>query len=500
MRLKELLTILNLKKISGEDVEIKGISHYSKDVRDGELFVALKGERHDGHSFIGEAIERGAVAFLIDHEVPEVMGRSYGVVDNTREALGLISSYFYRRPCEEITLIGVTGTNGKTTTTYLLESILKASGRSVGVIGTINYRYKDRVFKASHTTPESSELQKILREMADEGITYCVMEVSSHSIVMNRLIGCEFAGGIFTNLSQDHLDFHRDMNDYFEAKAYFFTHIVEGNGSFVNSFSVINIDDPKGREIVRRLKNKVITYGRLEGDIRPKELTLSKEGIEGSLNTPKGTLRFKSTLIGDFNLYNIMAGVGGGIALDLPSSCIEEGIKGLSNVRGRMEKVYTSMGLDVIIDYAHTPDALEKVLDALTSLKQGRIITVFGCGGDRDKGKRPLMGRISATKSDITILTSDNPRGEDPMEIIKDIKEGIDGSNSKCYIEPDRRKAIKLALSLGEEGDTILIAGKGHEDYQIIKGVKHPFDDRKVVKEAIREIKGERGMVALSLG
>lgn len=485
MRLKELFASINLRKISGNDVEIKGITHHSKDVKEGELFVALRGVRHDGHLFIGEAIERGAAAFLIDHEVSEIIGRSYGIVDNTREALGLISSHFYRRPCKAIILIGVTGTNGKTTTTYLLESILKASGEDVGVIGTINYRYKDRVFKPKHTTPESSELQKVLREMVDEGITHCIMEVSSHSIVMKRLIGCEFAGGVFTNLSQDHLDFHKDMNDYFKTKSYFFTHIVEGNSSLVNGFSVINIDDPKGREIVRMLKNKAITYGRLEGDINPRQVTVSKEGIEGLLNTPKGNLRFKSTLIGDFNLYNIMASVGGGIALNLPISCIEEGIRMLSNVTGRMEKFYTPRGFDVIVDYAHTPDALERVLDALTSLKQGRIITVFGCGGDRDRGKRPLMGRIAATKSNITILTSDNPRSEDAAKIIQDIRDGMNGSKGECYIESDRREAIRLALSLGEKGDTILIAGKGHEDYQIIGERVIEFSDNVEVRRVL---------------
>ncbi len=488
MHLRELFETIDLKGFHGENVEVKGISHNSKDVSSGDLFVAVKGMRHDGHSFIDEAKRRGAVAFLVDHIVDGLEGLNYGIVENTREVLGVVASRFYGNPSQSMTVIGITGTNGKTTTMYLLESILKASGKEVGVIGTIGAMYGDRVINTSHTTPDSIELQRILRGMVDHGVSYCVMEVSSHSISMKRLVGCSFKAGVYTNISQDHLDFHGDMDGYFDTKASFFTNLIEGRHR--RGFSVVNVDDPMGDRLLKRLKRRVITYGISDGAITPQECTLSAEGIEGRLNTPQGELRFRSSLIGEFNLYNIMAAVATAIGLGIPLYEIGGGIEALKGVRGRMEIVHVDDGPDVVIDYAHTPSALEKVLDALRPLRRGKIITVFGCGGDRDRGKRPLMGRIATEASDMVVLTSDNPRSEDPLEIIKDIEKGIE-DGCEYIVEVDRREAIKKAIGLGRDGDIVLLAGKGHEDYQIIGDDVIHFSDMEEVQRLLYIKRGQ---------
>ena len=486
MRLKEIFGPLGIKRDYAGDTEIKGISHNSKDVKKGDLFVAIKGLRTDGHLFLEDAWRRGAAAFLVEEESQWLFDKDYGLVKDSREALSIVSGLFYKSPSKELNLIGITGTNGKTTTACLVESVLNASGKSVGLIGTIEYRYNNKGFCNPHTTPEASELQRILREMADSGVDYCVMEVSSHAVAMKRIMGAVFKCGVFTNLTQDHLDFHNDMEDYFKAKAKFFIDSIEGAHSPENAFSVINIDDERGRQISEMLGNRrVITYGRYDGNVRVKDALFSKDGIKCSFHTPAGRLDCNSKLIGGFNLYNIMAAVGICTGLGIPLDDISTGIGALKAVRGRMEMVSAPEGLQVVVDYAHTPSALECVLDTLIPLKKGRIITVFGCGGDRDKTKRPLMGSITAEKSDIVVLTSDNPRSEEPAGIIKDIERGISSCKDRLIVEPDRRQAIKKAIEISREGDTVLIAGKGHEDYQIIGGDVFPFSDIEEVEKAL---------------
>ncbi len=491
MKVRELFSRAGVEVVEGPDVEVQGITSSSKEAGPGDLFVALRGQRADGHDFIDEALARGAGAFLVERFHPSLTGRAYGIVRDTRQVLGPLSSIFYGRPSERLCLIGVTGTNGKTTTTYLIESIMKAGRKEVGLIGTTGYRYGGKVFKPVHTTPEAPLLQRILREMVDQGVGTCVMEVSSHGLAMGRLRGSSFACGVFTNLSQDHLDFHRGMDDYFRVKASFFKDMVEPAGGI----SVINVEDPWGYNIALDVKGRKVTYGMERGHVRVESAEADVEGIRGIISTPMGKVPFSSSLIGRFNLYNILAAVAVAVAFDLPPAQIREGIMALKGVPGRMERLMSPRGTFVVIDYAHTPDALANVLDALTPMKKGRIITVFGCGGDRDRGKRPLMGRIASERSDLVIITSDNPRSEDPSAIAEDIRKGIEGRNYS--IELDRRRAIEMALGAGGDGDIVVIAGKGHEDYQIIGDRVIPFSDVEEVRRVFSEMEGLQGVNGL---
>ncbi|CUS87652.1 UDP-N-acetylmuramoyl-L-alanyl-D-glutamate--2,6-diaminopimelate ligase [Candidatus Kryptobacter tengchongensis] len=488
MNLSRILKYLKVKRFVGdENLEIKGIAYDSRVVNEGDLFVAIKGLNVDGHRFIPEAVLSGAVAVVLEDDVIEdsyfvERGVAKVVVADSRKALALISSAFYDFPSQKLKLIGVTGTNGKTTTTHLIKSILESSGLKTGLIGTINYVIEDEIIPAGQTTPESAEINMFLSKMIERGISACAMEVSSHALALDRVYGLDFDVGVFTNLTQDHLDFHRTFEAYLQAKKILFDSLKQ------SAYAIYNIDDPNGERIVADTKAMRLSYGKSErADIKVKDVRLGFEGTYVVIQTPtENALEINSKLIGEFNVYNILSAVAVGYVLGVEHEDIKKGIEKLENVKGRFERMISPDGYTVIIDYAHTPDALEKCIDTILKLKEqsggGKLITVFGCGGDRDKGKRPIMGRISTEKSDITVITSDNPRFEDPEKIISDILEGVK-INSVYYIFVDRKEAIWRALEMAEKGDIVLITGKGHEEYQIVRDVKIPFSDSQVVLE-----------------
>lgn len=508
MELNQLLEGVEIRRIVGETrKEIHGIAYHSKEVRPGFLFAALRGLEADGHQFIDEAIERGAEVILLE-ESPEVKDRTLIFVPNSRQALARISATFYGDPSNRMVLVGITGTNGKTTTTFLLESIFKKAGFSVGVIGTIHYRYGQKVLPALNTTPESLDLQRMLREMLEGGVSHVVMEVSSHGLDLYRVYGCQFDGAVFTNFTSDHLDYHHTLKRYFESKEKLFSEFLM-NSPKKGRFAVTNVDDPKGEEIVKRIDLPVLRYGlRHSSDVSAREVRVTFEGISCYIDTPKGGFPLCSKLTGRFNLYNILAAVATGLGLGLSVEVLKEGVESVEGVSGRFEKVENQKGIHVIVDYAHTHDALERVLLGLkdtfasSSQKAGKIITVFGCGGDRDRTKRPRMGEVAARYSDLVVLTSDNPRTEDPLSIIGEVEQGFQihsleewhqdrmeaWRTGKGYLKvPDRREAIRIAIQIAHPGDIVLIAGKGHEDYQIIGKKRIPFDDRVEARKALEE-------------
>lgn len=487
MKLKELLKNLREFAVDGsEDTEISDIQYDSRAVGKGSIFVAIKGEKTDGNLFIPSAIANGA-AVVVSDEVRVLEKITTVKVPNAREAMARLSAAFYGEPVGKLKLIGVTGTNGKTTTSFLVESILREAGLNPGVVGTINYRYGGKVLPAPNTTPESLDLQRLLRDMVNNSVKAVVMEVSSHALAQDRVAGCAFDAAIFTNLTQDHLDYHATMENYFAAKMRLFTDLIgEGRAA------VINMDDAVGEALSRKTAGRVIGYG-LKGkagvSVYPRDISLGVQGIIGTLETSSGDIRIKSPLIGEFNLYNILAAVGAAVGLGISTDAIEKGIEALSNVPGRLEPVHAGQKFTILVDYAHTPDALERVLSAIRELSDKRIITVFGCGGNRDRGKRPVMGRIAVEYSDQVIITSDNPRTEDPMKIIEDIKAGIGRATGRSTLQviPDRREAIKAAIDNAGDDDVVLLAGKGHEDYQITGNEKMHFDDREEAAKAVRE-------------
>jgi len=508
MELRKLLEGVEIRKVTGETLkEIEGVAYHSNQVKRGFLFVAIRGMEVDGHQFIAEAIQRGAEAVLLEEE-REISNRTMVVVPNSRQALARISSNFYGNPSSQVVLIGITGTNGKTTTTYVLESILKKAGYAVGVIGTINYRFDQKTSPASNTTPESLDLQRILWEMVKKGASHVIMEVSSHGLDLDRVFGCQFDGVVFTNLTVEHLDYHKTLNHYFESKKKLFSESLMKSHK-TRRFAVTNQDDPRGGEIVEGINLSVIRYGLGPScDISADQVTSTFEGLSCQIKTPRGEFSIHSQLIGEFNVYNILAAVATAIAMDIPLETVKNGVESLEGVSGRFEKIGNRRGIHVIVDYAHTHDALERVLLGLKNVLRssprgnGKVITVFGCGGDRDRTKRPLMGKVAGSYSDLSILTSDNPRTEDPLAIMNEVEMGLKsvpleewrpneiGSwrSKKGYLKvPDRREAIRMAIRLAQPPDTVLIAGKGHEDYQIIGKQKFPFDDHIEAKKALEE-------------
>jgi UDP-N-acetylmuramoyl-L-alanyl-D-glutamate--2,6-diaminopimelate ligase len=508
MELMKLLEGVEIRGIVGETrKEIQGIAYHSRQVGRGFLFAAIRGLEADGHHYIDEAIERGAEAILLE-EGSAVNGRTAIFVPNSRQALARVASTFYGDPSARMRLVGITGTNGKTTTTYLIESILKKAGFQVGVIGTINYRYDQKIVPAPNTTPESLDLQRILWDMSGEEISHVIMEVSSHGLDLDRVFGCQFDGAVFTNFTSDHLDYHQTLDRYFESKRkLFFELLVKSRKT--GRFAVTNADDPRGEEIVKGVDLPILRYGLGSSyDFSATEVSLTFEGISCRIKTPKGEFPLRSKLIGRFNLYNILAAVATGFGMGLPLEVLKEGVETVEGVSGRVEKVANQKSLHVIVDYAHTHDALERVLlglrDTLAngSGKRGKIITVFGCGGDRDRTKRPRMGEVAGKYSDLVVLTSDNPRTEDPLAIIEEVEKGFHilslgrlhrngikaWRSKKGYLKiPDRREAIRMAIQLARPEDIVLIAGKGHEDYQIIGKKKTPFDDRVEARKALEE-------------
>ena len=484
--------------------------HYRSDeVTPGGVFFAIAGFAADGHAFIDDACRRGAVAVVA--EKPQTAPVPLLQVASSRAALARAAAAFYDHPSRDLVLIGLTGTNGKTTVSYLLEAMLNQAGRSAGVVGTVNYRHGGREVAAARTTPESLDLQRLLAEMRRQGASHVVMEVASHGLDLHRVDACWFDVAAFTNLTQDHLDFHGDMEGYWRSKKSLFTRILPAGPKGARAVAVINRDDSRGRELAAELAGKrpLITCGRgAENDIRPDVRHSDLTGLEAVLHTPKGAVRVRSALVGDHNLENIMTAAGCAVALDLPLEAVRAGVAATASVPGRLEAVTDPQGRFIYVDYAHTPDALENVLKALNALRRRRLICVFGCGGDRDRRKRPLMGEIAGRLSDLAVLTSDNPRTEDPLAIIADALEGVRRSAPRAYemgellsplaerghvVVPDRREAIRLAVRLAQAGDTILIAGKGHETYQIIGRRTIPFDDREEVARALAEAADHAG-------
>ena len=504
MKLDDLISVVKEKKIIGEGYpDVSGISCNSGDTTKGSLFVAIKGNKFDGHSFIKDAVAKGARVVVVEDVPHDALGATIVAVPDSRLALAQIAARFYGNPSSDLALIGITGTNGKTTTAYLVESIFKAGGAKSGVIGTIDYHYGDKLTPAPMTTPESLDIQKMLREMADDGVTHVVAEVSSHALDLKRVDSLHFNAGVFTNLTQDHLDYHKTMDNYYKSKARLFNQLLPQTGSKKDVYAIVNMDDHFGRRLVEDTVSNIIGYGiKTRDQVFPEHTRITLEGISANINTPRGRLEIKSPLMGEFNLYNILAAISVGISQDISLEDIKRGIEALDSVSGRFERIENRKSIHVIVDYAHTSDALERTLVTLNTLSSGRIITVFGCGGDRDRLKRPLMGGISGKYSDLSIVTSDNPRTEDPDTIICEIEEGlkrsgvkkltpselIKGSCQKGYIAiVNRGEAIRYAIDAARAQDTVLIAGKGHEDYQIVGEKRITFDDRQEARNVIAE-------------
>ncbi|HEX8153798.1 MAG TPA: UDP-N-acetylmuramoyl-L-alanyl-D-glutamate--2,6-diaminopimelate ligase [Thermoanaerobaculia bacterium] len=478
MKLRELLRDVPVREIRGDqDVEITSVTPDSRMVRAGSLFVAIPGTQKDGEEFIPMAREKGAAAIVA------TSGEANILVDDPREALALIAANFFGRPAEKLSLVGVTGTSGKTTTTKMIESIFDASKEPVGLIGTIEYRAGDEVLSADRTTPDAVVLQEWLGKMVTAGVRHAVMEVSSHALALKRTHGIHFAAAVFTNLSRDHFDFHKDFEDYFSAKKMLFDQIDRTQRT-----AVVNLDDEYGARLATELGRSALTFGwRAGAHVRAsKGFEVSVRGLRGTVHTPHGDVEVESNLLGQPNLYNWLGAIGAALLVGIPIETIEAGIRNLDSVRGRFEKVGTSEPT-VIVDYAHKPDALEKLLNAVRDLagRKRKVTIVFGCGGDRDKGKRALMGEIAMRLADEVILTSDNPRGEDPEAILDEIARGIEGEGYRRIA--DRREAITAAIENAGPSDVVVIAGKGHETYQIAGDRVSHFDDREEAELALKK-------------
>jgi len=474
---------------------VTGVSYDSRTVSAGQVFVALRGQHADGTVFARQAIERGAAAIVSEQPALDGVHIPWAMVEDARLALALIAAAFYRDPSREMQVIGITGTNGKTTTAYLVASIFEAAGIRCGLLGTVAYRIGDVVREATRTTPEAPDVQALLRQMVDEGCRACAMEVSSHALSLRRVDGMNFAAAVFTNLTRDHLDFHADMDQYFRAKRRLFEMLPR------DAPSLLNLDDPRASALVEA-GGRPVTYaiGR-PADITPGPLSFSLDGLTFDVRTPRGTLHVRSTLVGRPNVYNILAAVSTATALDLPFDAIERGVQALAGVPGRFEMVSGKKDeVTVVVDYAHTDDALRNLLETARPLARGRLITVFGCGGDRDRTKRPLMGAVAGRLSDLIVITSDNPRSEDPNRIIEEIQRGITSDTRKnagqrLLTIVDRGAAIAKAIELARPGDLVLIAGKGHEKYQVIGDRVLPFDDVAVAREALSRRRTNSGVV-----
>ncbi|MDF9408637.1 UDP-N-acetylmuramoyl-L-alanyl-D-glutamate--2,6-diaminopimelate ligase [Pelotomaculum isophthalicicum JI] len=496
MLLRELLEAVDIRAAGGNhDVRLKGITYDSRKVRPGFLFVSIKGFKSDGHDYVGQAIKRGAVAVVMERELELPPDIAWAVVQDTRHALALLSARFFGDPSKQLKMIGVTGTNGKTTTTSLISSILSSSGEKVGLIGTVHNRIGARIIPVSHTTPESTDLQELLGKMIVEGVGACVMEVSSHALALNRVDGCEFDMAVFTNLTQDHLDFHQSMEDYLEAKLKLFKSLNLPGDKGIIKCAVINADDPAAERFAQAAGGLIYTFGvKNTADVYATEINVNARGVSFNIGGKLGSCQLNLHLTGLFNVYNALGAFTAAAALGVPQEIIKDALENVQGVPGRFEQVDAGQDFTVIVDYAHTPDGLENILKTARQLTRGRLITVYGCGGDRDRGKRPMMGSIAAKYSDFQIITSDNPRTENPAIIIQGIIEGVLPLVQKenYLVEQDRRKAIGLAISMARKDDVVIIAGKGHEDYQIIGTEKFPFDDRREAVLAIKELRGDK--------
>jgi UDP-N-acetylmuramoyl-L-alanyl-D-glutamate--2,6-diaminopimelate ligase len=478
VELEALIRALAPSEVIGpRPVEIRDLAHDSSRVTDGALFFCVRGSRADGHDFAAEAVSRGAGALVVERPVDAAVPQL--VVEDSRAAMAIAADVFFGEPTKRLDVAGVTGTNGKTTTTFLLRSILEAAGRQTGVVGTVEWIVGGEHRMAPHTTPEAIELHRLFHEMLERGDEAVALEASSHGSALQRLDRTRFAALVFTNLSQDHLDLHGTMEEYFQAKRRLFT-------SAQPPPAAVNVADEQGRRLATELggshRAPLVTFGFADdAEVRPEALELS---AHGSRFRAAG-IELETPLRGRFNVENVLGAVAAAMLLDVPDEAIADGVRRMTGVPGRFEAVDEGQPFAVVVDYAHTPDSLDIVLHAARDLGDGRVIAVFGAGGDRDRGKRPLMGRIARERADLAIVTSDNPRGEDPLAIIEDV---LQGAGVDVEIDPDRRSAIRRAVGMAEPGDVVVIAGKGHEQGQEIGGVVHPFDDREVAREAIREV------------
>lgn len=488
MYLQDVLQPLQFYEISYpiDQIDIKNIKYDSRYVKPGDLFICVKGFKTDGHLYAVKAVEQGAAAVVVERYidglcVPQIK------VEDSRDAMALLAAHFYGYPSKKLGLIGVTGTNGKTTTTYLIKYILEKKHK-VGLIGTIGNMIGDKNLPANRTTPEALDLQHIFSQMLAENVSYGVMEVSSHALDLKRVKGCSFDVGVYTNLSQDHMDFHKDLNAYKEAKGQLFEMIGVDKKDRLQ-YAVINKDDQYYDYFRGKSKVPVYTYGITRGcDFTAKNIDVTDHGVSYDLYYPNGHVSMKLKITGLFNVYNSLAAFSVGFLEGIDPENIKESLDAVKGVPGRFEKVDLNQEFTVIVDYAHTPDSLENVLMSAKRFVKGRIITVFGCGGDRDRTKRPLMGEAVAKYSDYSIVTSDNPRSEEPDKIIKDILPGLDKFSASYEIVVDRKEAIGRAINMAQRDDLVLIAGKGHETYQEIKGKTYPFDDREIAKEFLSKL------------
>ena len=474
------------------DVPCTGVACDSRQVKRGSVFVALPGQKADGAAFAPQAISAGAVA-VVSERAAAAAGAPWIVVADARLALAYLAAEFFGHPSRQMTVVGITGTNGKTTTSYVMQAIFEAAGTRCGLMGTVTYRIGDRETTATRTTPEAPEVQSLMRQMVDAGCGACVMEVSSHALAMHRVDGIRFAAGVYTNLTRDHLDFHQDMESYFAAKRRLFELLP------ADAPAVVNVDDPRGTSLIE-IVDRPVTYAiNRDADVTPGPLTFGLAGLTFDVRMPQGVAHVKSKLVGRPNVYNILAAAGTAATLGVPIKAIEQGLQKLAGVPGRFELASAVRDdITVVIDYAHTDDALRNLLETARPLASRRLITVFGAGGDRDKTKRPLMGMVAARLSDVVVITSDNPRGEDPERIIDEVKRGaapeMRQGNAEVLTIADRREAIAHAIDCASAGDVVLIAGKGHEKYQEIGGRITPFDDVAVAREAL-EARREKSRV-----
>jgi UDP-N-acetylmuramoyl-L-alanyl-D-glutamate--2,6-diaminopimelate ligase len=497
MRLGELINQLPEAEVQGNlEVEIRGIGYHSGRVKPGDLFAAVPGTHRDGHEFIPGALKNGAVAVLAARDLTPAPAVPVVKVPNVRLAMGQLAERCWGRPSQKLKLVGITGTNGKTTLTYLLEAIAIQAGGRPGVIGTIANRWAGKTLPAGQTTPESVDLVQLLAEMVRASVTHALVEVSSHALDQQRVAGLHFSVGIFTNLTQDHLDYHREMEAYFAAKRRLFTEVLPGKWELdrppdlAPGPAIINIDDPYGRRLFQEV-SPALSFGAKSPDarFRAKDIEATVQGLRFRLQGPAGECRISSPLLGRHNVMNLLAAAAASSALGFPLEAVRAGAERLALVPGRLEPVPNDRGVTVLVDYAHTPDAVAHAVAAGRELCAGRLISLFGCGGDRDRGKRPLMGRIASQGSDQVVVTSDNPRTEDPERIIQEIEAGMARKN--YFVVPDRGQAIAKALELARSGDLVLLMGKGHEDYQIVGETKSHFNDREVVEAILGRAGGK---------
>ena len=464
---------------------VTGLHYDSRQLQPGQVFVAIRGEVTDGNRYVAQAVARGAVAVVSVTAPPPGLQVPWVRVRQARQALALMAANWFGHPAQRLRLIGITGTNGKTTTAFLCESVLKAAGVPSGLLGTIEYHVGDEVLPSPHTTPESYDLQAMLARMAGAGSAAAVMEVSSHALALDRTWGCRFEAAVFTNLTQDHLDFHATFEQYREAKRRLFA----GTGAGQPAHAVINADDPNGAAMVRGYAGAVLRYGVSDAaDLRATDIASDRGGLRFRVRGPRGLeMSVRSPMLGRVNVMNLLAAVGVGLALGLDPDQVRRGAEALPRVRGRFERVEEGQPFTVVVDYAHTPDALANVLGLARELAgQRRVITAFGCGGDRDRGKRPLMGEAAARLSDFVVVTSDNPRSEEPGAIIEEILPGARNRRAVVAVEPDRRAGIRRAIAEARDGDVVVLAGKGHETYQIIGDRRIHFDDVEEARAALR--------------